>query len=67
MNIQFASFNEILAMGGHGPYVWVAVTVSVGVLAALLVVPWQSHTRALNQVRLRLERHAGGSAEEGVD
>ena len=47
MNIQFASFNEILAMGGHGLYVWVAVTVSVAVLAALLVVPWaESYTRS---------------------
>ncbi|MFL3646358.1 MAG: heme exporter protein CcmD [Cellvibrionales bacterium] len=67
MNIQFASFNEILAMGGHGVYVWLAVTVSVSVLVALLVVPWQSHTRALNRVRLRLKRHAGASVEEGVD
>ena len=67
MNIQFANFNEILAMGGHGVYVWLAVTVSVGVLVALLVVPWQSHSRALNRVRLRLKRHAVELLEEGVD
>jgi heme exporter protein D len=66
MNIQFASVHEILAMGGHGLYVWLAVTVSVAVLVALLVVPWQRHTRALNQVRLRLERHTG-ALREGVD
>jgi heme exporter protein D len=66
MNIQFASVYEILAMGGHGLYVWLAVTVSVAVLVALLVVPWQRHTRALNQVRLRLERHTG-ALREGVD
>ena len=49
MNIQFASFQQFLLMDGHGPYVWLAVIVSVAVLIGLVVSPLKQQKKIINQ------------------
>jgi heme exporter protein D len=39
MQMYFSSVQELLAMNGHGVYVWSAVIISLLVLAWLLVAP----------------------------
>jgi len=50
MNIQFASFQQFLLMDGHGPYVWLAVIVSVAVLIGLVVSPLKQQKKIINQI-----------------
>lgn len=51
MNLQFHSFAELFAMGGHGVYVWAVYGVAVLVMGALVVHPLRRHARTLAAVR----------------
>ena len=37
--MYFENWQALLAMDGHGPYVWAAYAISVAVLIALVVMP----------------------------
>ena len=50
MTMYFASFQDLLAMDGHGIYVWSAVIMSLLVLAWLIVAPMLSRRALLKEV-----------------
>ncbi len=52
--MQFASFQEFLLMDGHGPYVWLAVFVSLAVLVALVISPLRQQRRAIDRIARQL-------------
>ena len=66
MKFQFDSFQQMLEMAGHGPYVWTAVLVSLVVMAWLLVRPLQLHRANLKSIarQLRREQRRRGAGEE---
>jgi len=48
--MYFDSINELIAMAGHGVYVWSAYLISVLAIAVLLVAPIMQHRSALKRV-----------------
>ena len=52
--MQFASFQEFLLMDGHGPYVWLAVFVSLAVLVALIISPLRQQRKAIDRIARQL-------------
>lgn len=52
--MQFASFQEFLLMDGHGPYVWLAVFVSLAVLVALVTSPLRQQRKAMDRIARQL-------------
>lgn len=52
--MQFASFQEFLLMDGHGPYVWLAVFVSLAVLVALVISPLRQQRKAIDRIARQL-------------
>ena len=52
--MQFASFQEFLLMDGHGPYVWLAVFVSLAVLVALVISPLRQQRKAMDKIARQL-------------
>ena len=66
MAFQFESVGELLAMAGHGPYVWACYAITVAVLILLVVSPVRKKARFLREQR-RLQqlnqRKAGASAK----
>jgi len=50
MKFQFESLQHMLAMGGHGLYVWTAVLVSLAVMLWLVVRPLEDSKLALKDV-----------------
>jgi heme exporter protein D len=52
--MQFASFQEFLLMDGHGPYVWLAVFVSIAVLVALVISPLRQQRKAMDRIARQL-------------
>ena len=50
MTMYFASFQDLLAMDGHGIYVWSAVILSLLVLVWLIVVPLLSRRALLKDI-----------------
>ena len=54
----FANVDDMLHMGGHGPYVWVSYLVTVAALVALAVMPLLAHRRQLREIARRARRDA---------
>ncbi|KAF1012440.1 MAG: hypothetical protein GAK32_00137 [Pseudomonas fluorescens] len=54
--MSFASFNEFIAMGHHGLYVWTAYGICLAVLAVNVVSPILARKRYLQQEARRLRR-----------
>ncbi|NBA93891.1 heme exporter protein CcmD [Pseudomonas sp. R5(2019)] len=54
--MSFASFNEFLAMGHHGLYVWSAYGIFLLVLVINITLPLHSKRRYLQQEARRLRR-----------
>ncbi|MEE4279020.1 MAG: heme exporter protein CcmD [Halieaceae bacterium] len=54
--MYFQSFADLLAMDGHGPYVWSAYLLTALVLVQLFVWPWLLRRRLLRELRLELRR-----------
>ena len=50
MTMNFASFQDLLTMDGHGIYVWSAVIISLLVLGWLIVAPILSRRALLKEV-----------------
>ena len=61
--MYFHSLHALLAMDGHGAYVWTAYAVSALVIAATLCAPVWRRRRILLRLRAELRR-AGGSTGE---
>ncbi|MGE3297343.1 MAG: heme exporter protein CcmD [Porticoccaceae bacterium] len=56
MSPQFHSVAELLAMGGHGPYVWSAYGVALAVLVGLVVQPLRRRAAIIKAVRQAVAR-----------
>jgi len=54
--MAFSSFNEALAMAGHGPYVWAAYLLTAAVLAVLVVTPMRRARLSREQIQAELRR-----------
>lgn len=60
--MAFDSWQAFWQMGGHGPYVWFAYSVTLLVMAGLIVAPIQRHRRLLRTIRTRGRRESGRGA-----
>ena len=47
----FESFAELMAMDGHGPYVWAAYGITLVTLVALVVQPLAAKRRQVRELR----------------
>jgi len=54
----FNSFEEFIAMGKHGFYVWVCFGITIAALAINVALPWLARRRYLNQEARRLRWEA---------
>lgn len=54
--MAFSSFNEALAMAGHGPYVWAAYLLTAAVLAVLVATPMRRARQSQEQIQAELRR-----------
>ena len=52
---QFDSIDAFIAMGGHGPYVWAAYSLSLAIMAWLAIVPLRRQRALLSELRQRLQ------------
>lgn len=48
MTIQFETWSELVAMGGHGVFVWSAYSLALMVLLVSGLLPYVQHKRRLN-------------------
>ena len=49
------SFYQLIAMDGHGVYVWTAVVITLVVLVGLIVKPLSQHRKALQAIAQEIE------------
>jgi len=54
----FGSLDELIAMGGHGPYVWAAYLVTLAAITALCIAPLLAQRRQLREIARRARRDA---------
>lgn len=54
--MQFSSFSEFIAMGGHGFYVWLSYGVSALLLMLLVVFSVNKHKTIIKQIQQRQQR-----------
>lgn len=54
--MSFSSFSEFIAMGTHGPYVWVSYAISLAVLGLNVALPILAQRRYLQDEARRLRR-----------
>lgn len=52
---QFENFDALLAMGGHGPYVWGAYGLSLAIMAWLGLAPLRRQRALLADLRQRIQ------------
>jgi len=58
--MYFDSLQALLAMDGHGAFVWSAYLVAAVVVALLVVIPGRRRRRILRELEGELKRAAGG-------
>lgn len=56
--MAFESFADFLAMGTHGPYVWVSYGLSLAIIVWNVVQPWQLRRRLMREQAAQLKRDA---------
>lgn len=54
--MYFNSLDALLAMEGHGPFVWSAYAITLVVIAWLVVVPLRQRRQLIERERRRLRR-----------
>jgi len=64
--MYFDSLDALLAMEGHGPYVWAAYGITLLVLALVLGAPRRRRRRLLREVRGELRREAAHGSKEAA-
>lgn len=52
----FTSMDQLLHMGGHGPYVWASYLVTMAAMVALVVLPLVGRRRVLRDIARRTQR-----------
>ena len=63
LEFQFDSLQALLAMDGHGPYVWAAYGITFFALGALVWTSYSARKRFLSQQSAILSRRAVQEAE----
>ena len=61
--MSFDSFGDLLAMSGHGGYVWSSYALALGVVVLIIVAPLRRRRRFLAEQASRLKR--GGTEPAG--
>ena len=56
LKLYFDSIESFIAMGGHGPYVWAAYGITVGVMLALVWTPVARRRRFIREQLGRIRR-----------
>ncbi len=54
--MQFSTFSDFIAMGGHGFYVWLSYGISFLLLALLIIHSKRKNNSIIQQIRLRQKR-----------
>lgn len=62
--MYFDSLNAVLTMEGHGMYVWLAYSVTLAVIATVLIAPLRRRKRLLQTLAMELRRARGVNAPE---
>ena len=65
--MYFSSFNEFLAMGGHGLYVWMAYGIFLTIIAWNIFMVRANRRQALERARKTWRREAKGTAAGNKD
>lgn len=65
--MYFQSVAELMAMDGHGVYVWSVYILAVLVLSVLVVVPLQRKRRIADQLRGQIRREFDGGSHSSPD
>jgi heme exporter protein D len=60
--VSFDSLQAFLAMDGHGPYVWSAYALALGVVVFIIVSPLRRRRRFLAEQASRLKRSGADRA-----
>ncbi len=63
MNFQFENLQQLLAMDGHGPFVWTAVLVSLAVMLWLIIKPLADSEAAQKDVARDIARATNPNGE----
>lgn len=61
--MQFNSFSDAMAMGGHGPYVWGAYAITLVVVMVILLRPIAATRRLQSEIR----RASSGQSPQSMD
>lgn len=59
--MYFDNFSDVIAMGGHGFYVWLSYGVAVMVVAYNIVVPIKQKNDVIKRLRRNLKRESSSS------
>jgi heme exporter protein D len=62
--MYFDSVDALLAMDGHGPYVWSVYLLVLAVLGWLVLAPWLAHRRLRRDILRRARRDAATAVME---
>ena len=62
--MQFESFAEFIAMGGHALYVWLAYGSTLAVLISSTLLLRMAHKRQLVRLRWQMQAEAGSAAAD---
>lgn len=64
--MYFESVNALIAMEGHGPYVWSAYGITLVVLVGLVLAPLRRRRQFLVNLRMRLRREQNPSLNSSL-
>jgi heme exporter protein D len=62
---QFDSFQALVAMGGHGFYVWISYGVSLAVMAWLVISPLKRKRQVLGNLKRQQRRTVADGRRTG--
>ncbi len=62
ISMYFDSFSALLAMDGHGPFVWAAYGITTFVLVSLVVNPLLRKRRFMIQQRMQIRREQASNS-----
>ena len=65
--MQFANLQEFMLMDGHGPYVWLAVCVSLAVLVGLIISPLRQQRKCIDEIASQLSTDQSNKENEEAD
>ena len=62
-SMSFSSFNEFLAMGGHGVYVWSSYAIALVVLGLNILLPLRQRKRVLIEHARYIRREENNASD----